>query len=516
MFEIRTLPGIAALAVAPLLILAASASGQQPVVVAKGKVKPQPTPEVFTSIAVYDNAKLDALSGIDIQLSTPESGPLLATTGEYGNTDFYILKNGSHVDVALQETPIPGGLALGTVSDFDVFMDGTGLLSYQQSFAQPKAHSMVIDDNGTSETRFYPEDRSFPFWDLNVLPGTGVKFEADIGMLVNGGVVEETLDYYGYPGDTDAFQRGLVMRVGTPGGATLGDDGIALVMRNYDELDYNTMQLDVVHFGTNGVQTQLDSGRATEATAALSAFHVAYKALDSTEMAMYYLGGDMPEGYLFFLWRDNKETDITEVVGFPLDTPEFVGNKDAAFDVVDMTLDTPSYSLACANCDPGAPPALDGWTCDPGSPSAWTEFWNYGCPGDGDKVGGVTCEQWGIPTSPIFCDTNGSMELCVTTSASFSVTAKLKGGEVGGEVSVSTSMSTTANIEPGDNGCGECVRLWGVGLICAQEFANKDDVVCNTGGYCFGHTWTKPCHESDPIFTHCVDVAIVVARCSRG
>ena len=148
--------------------------------------------------------------------------------------------------------------------------------------------------------------------------------------------------------------------------------------------------------------------------------------------------------------------------------------------------------------------------------SGWTKFWWFGCPGDGDKVGGIQCKQWYIPVTPIFCNSDGNIQLCVKRSATLSVKIGIDGGEVGSSVTIEKSTCLTADIEPGANGCGECVRMWGVGLICAQEYSNHDDVTCNTGGYCFGTTWTKDCYEYDPVITKCTDSKVTVTRCSRG
>ncbi|MCB9897740.1 MAG: hypothetical protein H6825_07040 [Planctomycetes bacterium] len=495
----------ASLIMVPLAASAvAQAPTQQPV--------PLPLKDVFTSVSVYDDFDVEPLAGVAVMLKPTGHRPILGTTGARGNTEFYALPNGTHVECTLHESPIDGGVVLGMKTDFDVFTTGHGYLSYSKAFTQPKVHSMVIDDNGVSEQHFYPADRDYPFWEVNVPAQSGIQFCADIGMLVNADVVAQTLAYYGYPGDASQYERGLVMRVNTPGGAPLGDDGLGLVMHNFGPDDYATQQLDVVHFVPQGDTDAIDAVRE----AAASSFVVSYKALDIDSQALYYLGGDMPEGYLFFLWRDGKVDDHTVIESYPLDTPVFDGDKGQGIDKVDLTGAVPIYLADnCTDCDPGLPNFDPSWTCDPGQPSGWTKFWSFGCPGDGTPVGGVVCQQWALPVSPIFCVKSGSIELCVKSSQSFSVKAKLTGGEVGGSVTVEESLCTTANIDPGPNGCGECVRLYGVGLICGQEFSNWDDVVCNEGGYCFGTTWTKPCHEYDPVFTHCVDVKITVTSCPR-
>ena len=169
----------------------------------------------------------------------------------------------------------------------------------------------------------------------------------------------------------------------------------------------------------------------------------------------------------------------------------------------------------CVDCVPPEPFATPDWSCTPPGPSAWTSFWRFGCPGDGEKDGEPQCKEWVIRHSKIYCSKNGNLTLTATESVSINLKVPVDGIQIGGSASFSKSETAAVAIDPGE-GCGQCVQMWGAAVVCAQRYKNKDDY-WKTGAHGFrdGHATRVDCGKDDPIYMTCTDTKITVTDCPR-
>ncbi len=481
-------------------------------------VRREASPLRLVSVGVLTD-HLDARSGGLVRVELDDGSTETALTDTDGQTPWFNLDVRSGARITLGEGPVEGGRALGAVEEWPglPMIDGD---EEQQEWlvvrTQPVARELLIEGKEGETVTLYPERGDYPHW-LVVLPDSSpLRFQAHVGLLMDGESVSQYMAYRGQPQVSSSdYVRGVVL---VTSNVALGKEGLLIGIDLHGDLGPGDVTADVFNF--HG-----DTLSFSEQTLDAHVFDLIGDRL------FIQLTGGILEGQLAVLVRSKGTAPgVAEyVLDNPpdLDSPSGDGGKVAVLTSEGcegctslnsrVPLSAPSPGALAKDCEPEPFDPPKGWTCRPPEPGPWNRC------GGGEVQGPVNCKITRLKSPRICLDPGKSFKAQRASVTSFKVTFEF-GGQAGyGENELSTTsgfqygvsrqsvITDSWTADPGVNGVGQCSRWYRQYLHCMQLWlhpahAYRFDGVELTEIRCGGKTADK---------TVCQDLAITSAVCDR-